>query len=94
VLLSGKFLYDSVHFFPMCFHIGRQLELGMGTIQILICVAYVETVVTGQEADAALQSHPLCTPGQVLQISLGQTAPGAPQEAPGVDKVSLMWPLP
>ena len=86
---SAVFFNYFLHGIPVPFHIGSQLELGAGAVEVLGFIVDVEVVVPleiiSEETHAALYRHQLGTPGQGLLFQRGERIPCCLQKALGVN---------
>ena len=78
-----------MHGIPVPFHIGSQLELGAGAVEVLGFVVDVEVVIPleiiSEETHTALHRHQLGTPRQGLFFQRGERFSCCLQEALGVN---------
>lgn len=88
-MTSAIFFNYFLHGIPVPFHIGSQLELGAGAVEVLGFVVDVEVVVPleiiSEETHTALHRHQLGTPRQGLLFQRGERFPCCLQEALGVN---------
>ena len=88
-MVSAVFFNYFLHGIPVPFHIGSQLELGAGAVEVLGFVVDVEVVVPleiiSEETHTALHRHQLGTPRQSLLFQRGERFPCCLQEALGVN---------
>ena len=87
-----RLLYNGLHDIPLPLHVGHQLELGSGAVQVLTGAVDGKVVVTvqiiRQEPDAVFQRHQLGAQRQRLTLHFCQTGTGL-QEAFRKDAVQV-----
>lgn len=96
-MVSAVFFNYFLHGIPVPFHIGSQLELGAGAVEVLGFVVNVEVVISlqiiSEEAHTALHRHQLGTPRQGLLFQRGERFSCCLQEAIGLVLLNLVWQL-
>ena len=88
-MVSAVFFNYFLHGIPVPFHIGSQLELGAGAVEVLGFVVNVEVVISlqiiSEEAHTTFHRHQLGTPRQGLLFQRGERFSCCLQEALGVN---------